>query len=660
MGDEKLSGAMRGIAAESGRSMGGGDEKGKADDGLNDLYKLNKLYYKVPPTLSLVTKRTVLINQAQLQQYDRPYATRILFTFNTGEFYVDPASSYLYMEVGYNNPTLYARSKAIIAQGNALTLFDEIVLTTASGTEVCREQNKGLREAFKFYYTHSQEYINTYGQAQGAGYGPYFKNHEGAGPTYGYTLGQNTAWNYNTQFPGVDGTEGCTLPSTGEGSKTFFGKGLTNLNRSAYTPPYTGQTLQYLAFTIPMTQILGCFELYMGALFPAGALAGAKLELRMKNPQESLMFVAPVTESISGSASTDPPVAGTTTDTNLNNLTADATNIKINAIYFALDAFQLQDAVLRRLNQIAAGTDGLSCLFDTYDHTSTLANVAGVVEAQVQQARSRVVRSWCVIRDNANLANFYINSYAAESAVFRTQAGVPAGFVQETQQPLKVTVGGNPNFKNAVGWGECMAPVYALSITTQDANANWTYIYGSDTTGAALPIWMSCKPVTDPYASTSTPWGSPIVTSYQAQLGALFFPQQPITTAIEQYVTALYVWNKSLPDPHNNCAVTYMDFLGGRGIGLNDPTTGAAYNPTSNDRVGKTMFPYGLAIYGFLAEKSSALQLSGLPISNARLLRHKFTFAAGPLSGTSRIINVFTDYTKMLKVWLGGRVLTRE
>ncbi len=55
---------------------------------------------------------------------------------------------------------------------------------------------------------------------------------------------------------------------------------------------------------------------------------------------------------------------------------------------------------------------------------------------------------------------------------------------------------------------------------------------------------------------------TPTVISYQAQLGSLFFPQQPITSAEEQYMNALYVFGKSLVDKDENCSVTKEDFFG--------------------------------------------------------------------------------------------------
>jgi hypothetical protein len=187
--------------------------------------------------------------------------------------------------------------------------------------------------------------------------------------------------------------------------------------------------------------------------------------------------------------------------------------------------------------------------------------------------------------------------------------------------------------------------------------------YCSDTTTSVIVPFQDYPPLpADPYSSLVSPqqstWGTPTVTSFQSVLGSLFFPQQPHTTPKEYFWNALYIMGKSIPDKDMTASVTYEDFIGGMGAGVytegvpNDPTIGSSY--------GAWLAPYGLAIYGMLAEKSQALQLSGLPISNARLLRHKFNFAFPTASGAERTISCFTEFTRLAKVYLGGRVVVRE
>src|SRR6185503_20257505 len=254
----------------------------------------------------------------------------------------------------------------------------------------------------------------------------------------------------------------------------------------------------------------------------------------------------------------------------------------------------MQDSVLKRLNQVSAGPEGLTMMFDTWDYTPT-STTAGTVEAQVQQARTRMIRSFCVVRDQAAPNNPYINSLASEPAVNRVSSLV--GPAQTAQIPW-------------IGWQGAGAVTAGSTINLPADN------------GPAGQYWM------------------PTVSSYQAQLGSLFFPQQPITTAEEHYYNALYIFCKSMVDKDENCSVTKEDFFGGSGYGLY--SSGSPVDPTIGTVVSSQPIPpvwvgpYGCAIYGFLAEKSQILQLSGLPISNTRLLRHKFCF---------------TQYTRVMKVF---------
>jgi hypothetical protein len=723
---DPITNSIQGVSVESGRAMGSaGKGAGSSDDGgATELFKVNQIWYKLPPTLSLVAKRTLLINMAQRPTYINPYNDVITFIMNTGEFYTSMSSSYLYFEIGFNSPVMtdlyptvanenvapsptgsYQWAKALISQGNAMSLFEEVVFLSASGTEVCREQNKGLESAIKFRYDNDQRYINTIGQVQGAAYGNYSANYDGVGPIpdasfagqvfTGAQVAANTIPSMTAAaLNPIGGFETLILPRSGEGAKVNLGIGVQNLNN---TKP---GTVRYVSVCIPMDQVLGGFKTYMSTLYPAGALAGGRLELRLKNPVESIQFTAGMVES----------AIGITPNTYLTNLVnAAQTGFVINRSYIVYDAFQLQDNVLKRLNAVSAGQDGLSVLFDTYDHTSQLSNGIGTVEAQVQQARSRIVRSFCVVRDTANINNPYINSLASEAIVTRVSAvDTPGYYNLAGMEPLTyISAGPTTNVTNSRGINGGMT-----FLTYPDSTGNTQSPLATDGKNHWSPFVTT---VVDPGQTgylqiypTPYPWifkprlpadyygqaaaGGPkalpfstnnlIVTSYQAQLGSLFFPQQPLTTASEYYQNAQYLWCKGVPDKCDVNSVSLNDFIGGLGWGLYDPTIvanvssptnqvnltfpptpqsgGSSNDPTLNDMWGYWIAPYGCAIFGMLAEKSQALQLSGLPISNARLMRHKFTFAYNPLSGTSRTISVFTQYTRVMKVFLGGRIVVRE
>lgn len=692
---DNLNSSVAGVAAESGRAIGTGSKKDGAteDGGITELYKVNQVYYRLPPTLSLVSKRTLLVNQSQRVTYPNPYNDVITFIFNTGEFYTSMTTSYMYIEIGYNSPTFdptnlnktninlttgvptpntsYEWAKALISQGNVMSMFEEVNFLSASGTEVCREQNKGLESAVRYRYQHEQQYIDTIGQIQGAAYGPLAKNYDGVGPVFDSSLGLNPNLNSSQILP-IGGWDTLVQPRSGAPSIQEFGHSVKNINNTKMS---TNTALTYQGFIVPMDQILGCFKPYMGTLIPAGFLAGGRLELRLKDPVESLQFVAGALEQ------KDVNVAPSTQNDIFNQylanlITANKTGLVINKIYLVLDVYQLQDNVLKRLNQISAGQDGLTMLFDTYDHTSALVNGAGTVEAQVQQARSRIVRSWCVIRDTPNLSNPYINSLSSEAIVRRVStADVPPY--------ANVTAGGGSNQnpitnanKTGINGGYTILTYPNYNGTPSAGGAAWNPLFTDGATSDNVWPWVYPFIVKPRLPNSPYTISDLNVTSYQAQLGALFFPQQPLTTANEYYENALYLWGKGIPDKCELCSVSQQDFIGATGWFLYDPTvivtnvtaqtwanivgSSTPVNPTGNSYYGNYVQPWGIGIFGMLAEKSQALQLSGLPISNSRLMRHKFTFQYPPLSQGTRTINVFTDYTRVSKTFLGGRIVVRE
>ena len=70
------------------------------------------------------------------------------------------------------------------------------------------------------------------------------------------------------------------------------------------------------------------------------------MELRMKNPIEALQTVG--------------YVANVATSSTVSTFVSALQSITVNNIYLVLDSFQMQDSVLKRLNQVSAGPEGLT------------------------------------------------------------------------------------------------------------------------------------------------------------------------------------------------------------------------------------------------------------------------------------------------------------
>lgn len=545
-----LGDAMLGMGSNvQSRKGGSGSSKDAGGGQYDELFKLNQVLYRLPNSLSLVSKRTVLKQQFQNISYPGAFYTTLQAIFNTGEFYVNMRNSVLVIRVGYTTPLVTDTQpvRAYLSGGNVTSLFEETTFTSASGTEVCREQNKGLLNTHLQRNTLSYPYIQDNGQLQG------FTPMQTA-PTYserGYTP-QNGVTSVN----GVDylfpGPELCAA-----GPQTFI---------------------------VPMSQVLGCWNPYMSVLTPSGMLAGGSFLMRMKNPVEALIFSGPGTITLAGNAG----VIGAPLDY--------TTNYSVTDIYFLLDAFQLNDSVLKRLNEVSSGSNGMAYMFNTYDNSVVTNAGLGTVEVQVQQTKSRIGRSWVVPRDSKDISNPYSNSMCAE-AIFQ-----------------------NPG----------------LGLVTSD------HQYNRLSAAASLDSQRS-------------------ILSYQAQLGSLFFPQQPLGRYAEEFwFNQLYVFVKGMSDEKEYNTISYPDFIGG--IGQARYIAGVQAPPSTITRTGTNIWwlNFGWAIFGMLAERSTILQLSGLPLSNARLLRHIFNFALPPASGSTRTLDCFTEYVKVAKIYLGGRMVIRE
>jgi hypothetical protein len=663
---------MMAASVESGKAMGSAMKQDSKEEGVAELYKLNQVWYKMPPTLSLVSKRTITRCNFQQTSYagnGAPLYQQIAsLIFNTGEFHVNGKTSYLVIQAGIDKsrsdlasifetagglstPELISQNKlsthAYLGQGGILNILDEVTFLSASGTECDRQQNKGLQAAHVQRNRYPLDWYNTAGELQGVPGGSWQDCYDSKGwpgsvnattttsPIYSpwllpsrsdgttdYSLAiikaegalNNTNIPTYAPFSQYDNTRFQGQRYVGSVDVSFDSKVNDTYNPVAQQAPY---------FIVPMSEVLGMFRPYMDALIPSQVLAGGRLELRFKNMNESLIatgpgFAAPTTAGVNYSSSA---LATTNAGTFLNAM-------QIYNIYFLLDSFQLNEGTLRRLNEAAASNDGLMLMYDTWDWTQT--QPAGLAfEAQVSQARSRILRSFCVIRDAFSRTNPFANSLASEAMVNRANSS--------RKQYTFSNPGGALNSNNV-------------------------------TTSTQL-----------------------LINNYQAVLGSLYFPQQPLQTAEEYCMNSYYMWCRSTTDLQETNAVTLCDFIGANGYNMYDKTTNvtAIYAPISRSTTGTlytdghpsgagtssaasvdqrsyTMFTpdwainYGAATLGFVAERSQLLQLSGLPISNARLLRHRFVLNYSEYSNTGRIIDTFTEYTRALKVFLGGRVVVRE
>lgn len=564
--------AITGAAVQSDKSLASASRKDKMD-GKEELFKLNQLHYRIPPGLSLVSKRTLTKSYFLQQSYDNISAKQITMTVNTGEFYVSAPTSYLVITCGIDLSQALAtdaNARALLGNGDILNLLDEVYFQSASGTEIARETEKGLWNATVGRAMFSQEYLNTAGELSGWPGGTLRECYDTKGWPGSATINpwlfpiRNTTYNDTTNTSTTSNTYSSSYGST-------IGSVDLAYDTASTTNPRGPKT-----FIVPMKRVLSCFAPYMNALFPAAALAGGTLTFRFKTMTEALIAT--------GSALTSTAIA-----TNFLN------SLNILDISILWDSFQLNDSVLKRLNEVSAGKEGLSVMFDCWDWAGTQTQTLAT-EAQISQARSIISRSVCVLRDSAGKNNPFANSLAPEGAITR-----------------------NTGYQNQ-------------------------YVEGSSV--------------------------KPLVQTYQAQLGSLYFPQQPLDSPEQYAMNAYYLLGKNYVNTDELSSMTLDDFYGASGVGMYSGAGAAIVPSTTTGSSARDVYKvsnlpgwcinWGNNFYGFIAERNQLLQLTGLPISNARLLRHKFVFSQVPPSGKARSIDTFTQYARVMKVFLGGRIVMRE
>lgn len=584
---ESLGSAIHGVSVDSGKAMASASKGAGKESSNNELYKINQIFYRAIPSLTTVTKRMLTRAPFQTNTYDNLQTRTLQCTLNSGEFFVNGNESFLVMQLGIPIPNGTVNSPkgydlhAWLGEGGALSIIDEVWLTSASGTELCHEQNKGLQISHYLYNMKTRDYLSRTGAIEGicepsastlfSGKG-YCRSQGVASALIPGGASAITSRNGTYQSGGVDGVLGnglLTVPTTFLGEQgavdLVFNPGATANGRNQGVAP---------TFVIPLRHLLGCFDPYLQVLIPNVMLAGATLYIRIKNLAEPLIMTgAGLDANVAGGGGTDAQRLAYA-----RNL---ANTAQIYNIYLLLDSFQMNDAVIKKINEISATTDGLTYMYDSHDWVSTQVPTIGVVEAQVSQARTRIKYSFAVVRDNAAPTNPYIPSLCSE--------------------------------------GVSLRPV-----------------------GPAVP-----SQEIETFGQT--------VNSYQSILGSLYFPQQPLTLLSEFMMNQLYMFRKSFQDDHDCSTLTKQDYGGAQGQQLY--AAGVAVAPTQNEN---WCFPYGMGVFGFTAERSCLLQLTGLTISNARLLRHRFNFTQAPVSGGGRVIDVFTSFTRQAKIFLAGRVVVRE
>lgn len=129
---------------------------------MSNLMQLNKLTYRVPPSLSVAKERKYVSNYPQQRSYSQNET--IVWNVNTGSQFLDAKRSYMSFDLKTPAGTL-----ADFGKGSACNLFDSIRVKSRSGVEISRLEGANLwSNVYQRWNCPSTAFASTL-QAQGYG-----------------------------------------------------------------------------------------------------------------------------------------------------------------------------------------------------------------------------------------------------------------------------------------------------------------------------------------------------------------------------------------------------------------------------------------------------------------------------------------------------------
>lgn len=124
----------------------------------NSLLQVNKMLYKMPPSLGITARRHHVIDFSQQNQYNA--GQTIVFDIQTGSYFIDGKNSYLRLDIVPDND-------CILSSGGATNVIKRVVIRTKSGKEWCRGEEFALYVRNYLRYTCNENYLNRTGKSFG-------------------------------------------------------------------------------------------------------------------------------------------------------------------------------------------------------------------------------------------------------------------------------------------------------------------------------------------------------------------------------------------------------------------------------------------------------------------------------------------------------------
>jgi len=367
-----------------------------------------------------------------------------------------------------------------------------------------------------------------------------------------------------------------------------------------------------------------CIPLYLlsdffgyGRLLPSMIMSGLRIEIEFESSDHVFIHSANVQTT-----TLDPRYGAARLLSDASDgvqLTTGAANLgeyQVLRPQFVLKSVQLTDATQRALNEMSA-TNGLEIVYTDFERTETQFDGAGNKHVEVRKACSRALQAYARIR---------------------------------VSDPMEL----GKNYEHMLQTTGLYGPEVGAVVSDHHCTSGYTAKHFDS---------FASEPLSQ-------------VSSYQWQLGSLYFPQQPVKGEIGEVATAGYCqsliamgkWGVNKPRTHcqlhsNTPAITkdlesITPAYPRKTIVLNNPNQFVRghdlnmqqlYEPVMPQAQPGTFTSYGQTwVVGL--ERSSMFELAGVPINNSRVLALRFEVQ----NSVKRTVDVYLKYVKLARVFLNN------
>ena len=360
-------------------AQGGQDEK--AD--ISSLLEVNRLDYRLPPSLSIATSRSMKVYKSMESTYIAGSA-QMQFTLSSGATYVDFLNSFLRFKVEMPTALSSANPKMPAHCGWA-QLIRQIRIVHSSGVEIDRTKDSvGEWIQIQNYYDRSEACRRTQGSL--------------------YSLN-------DTSRPASLSVSNTTIERAKEGLND------PTDNEGDYLPGDNGEgfaqdrdtSSKIYDVCIPLSHIAGFFNVDL--LAPSFLAAGLQVHIDFYNGKHFFQCGT----NARGLPFTTVPFAG---------------DLKIKSPEMHLETFTLTDSILRKLSQISASS-GLEWYFDAVhqmNHTVGESDLSMQITRALSRANNVIVKT----RNASYLGNSIVDSYASQIWAQTEKEGGPTDAVYNT------------------------------------------------------------------------------------------------------------------------------------------------------------------------------------------------------------------------------------